>query len=467
MANNIPKTHLFTEQDSALIQLSYTFALAAVWLHNSMEKSVATFDLVVRRLPEKRNFLVAGGLEEILTWLQRLRFSPRQLDYLQNKNLIDKPTRRYLENFRFTGTVWAMPEGTIFFGQEPFVRITAPIVEAALLETWIMTAACSNTIFFTKAARLYLAGKNRYNIGISPIRGFGFESSFKATRAGCLCGLDSPATPSFNMKYNVNINKFWINSQHLFVTSFPNELSAFRALARMYPDVCGFLIDTYEPYQGIENAIIVAKELAAKNRQLLGIYIDSGDREALVKFAHKRFKEENLTGIKITVAGGMTEQKIADFVRKKLACDTIGLVEDLMSVNDSAKLDVVYKLAELRNEKNIHYSAKLTPGKQNYPGRKQVFRRYKNNKFADDMIGLENENFGEKLLVKMMDKGKICRRLPNWKEINSYIFSQYERLPKNLRKLSPQCPYRVKISPQVKKLLNQIKKEDRSGSKDT
>lgn len=462
MSKNIPKSHLFSEEDLPLYQCSYTYALASVWIENDMANKQATFDLLVRNLPKNRNYLIAGGLEEIITWIKKLRFTDDQIKYLKDHNLVTEKGEKYFRNFHFTGTIHAMPEGTLFFGNEPFIRITAPIAEAAIIEGYIMSAAVSNILFFTKAARLVLATENKFLITTGPLRAHGFESSFKATRAAVLCGASSPATPSFNLKYNMDVDKFWVNSQHLFVTSFPSEMEAFRSLSKIYPDNCGFLIDTYDAKQGIENAIIIAKQLQQEGHHLASIYIDSGDRTKLVNYTRKRFREEGITKTKITVAGGITEYKVAKYAKANLQCDNMGSLEELMTTSDAPKLDVVYKLAELRDNDSVLYTAKLTPGKESYPGRKQVFRNLKNNKLDHDIIGLEDENLGTPLLEKVMEKGEICKPLPDWSEIQKYISSQYDLLPDKLKNLNRKQKYRVDFSPKLLELFNQIKLERRA-----
>ncbi len=457
MNTNIPKNHLFSEEDIPLIQVSYTWALASVWIENGMAEKHATFDLLVRNLPIHRNFLIAGGLEEIVTQIKKMRFSDEQIKYLRDKKLVTEKCAAYLKNFRFSGDIWAMPEGTVFFGYEPIIRITAPIVEAALIEQWIITAALSNTIFFSKAARLKISAHGKFTVATGPLRGHSLESSFKATRAAELCGIAAPATPSFNMKYNLPVDAFWINAQHLFVTSFPSELEAFRALAKMYPDNTGFLIDTYDAKQGIENAITVAKELQAEGHKLASIYIDSGDRTKLVNYARKRFAEEGVIDTRITVAGGMTEYVIEKFAKAGLKANTITSIEELMTVNDSPKLDVVYKLAELRDNNSVLYTAKLTPGKESYPGKKQVFRVFKDGKMSHDVVGLEDEKLGEPLLKKVMEKGELAHPLPDWVAIREYVAGQISSLPEKLKDLNHNRDYRVDTSSKLQVLFDDIK----------
>jgi len=448
-----PKTHLYLEEDLPLIQLSHTYAQSSIWLENGMSEQLATYDLFVRDMPAHRNYMLFGGLQEILDWLQKIRFSESDIAYLLKVKLIDENFAKYLRNFKFTGTVRAMQEGTVFFPYEPVVRITAPLIEASIIETYMMSAATGNIMFMSKAARIKLAGQNKFAIGTGPFRAHSFESGAKACRAGYLLGMALGGQPAINIKYNIPVDRYVVNGQHLFITSYPDELSAFRALTDHYPEDCGFMVDTYNFEQGIENAIIVAKEMEARGQRLARVVIDSGDKIPRCRHARKRLDEENLHYVKIFLVGNLDEYSIAELAAADAPCDILYSITEYVTLSDSPKLEIVYKLAELRKGDDIHYAAKLATGKLSYPGRKQVYRTYTGGKITVDTLGLEGEDLGQPLLEKVMENGKLVNKQPNLEEIQTYVTSQLATIPEHLLDLHKEHKFEIKISGQLQTLL--------------
>jgi len=455
---NIPKTHMITKEDLPLVQFTHTFAQASVWLEEDMQNRIATYDLYVREMPPKRNFLVAGGLEEILFWLKELKFSDTDIDYLLKTKLITKKFAKYLKNFKFSGTVYAMPEGTICFPGEPVIRVTAPLVEASLIEAYLINALTSNMIFLSKAVRCKIAARDKFRLSTGILRAHSFESGIKAARSGYICGISSMATPAVSKKYHISHTSYVVNAQHLFVTSFVDELTAFRALAKYFPANSSFMVDTYDIRQGIANAILVAKELQTRGYALSSITIDSGDLIKLAIYARRQLDQNGFKNVKIILAGNLDEYKIYEIFRRKAPCDIAVVGTEYVTVRDSPKLEVVYKLSEIKNENKVIYTAKLSPGKIHYPGRKQVFRIFRNGKMVKDIIGLENEKLGEPLLKKFMENGKIVGRLPSLEEIKTYLDAQLKQIPKRFLSIKNSTVYPVLYSSSLKRLLEKVKK---------
>lgn len=462
MKNNINNNKfLFSENNYSMVQLTHAFAQGSVWVEEGLEKQIATFDLFVREMPANRNYLLFGGLEEILNWLQKIKFSQEDIIFLLRGKLINKKFATYLKNFKFSGTILAMPEGTIFFQGEPVVRITAPIIEASLIEMFLIQALTSNTLFLSKAARLITAANKKITISAGMTRAHSFESGLRAAYNGYLCGIVSTATPLISQKYKIKNIKFMINGQHFFISSFPSEIESFRTLAKYFPDNCSFMIDTYDFYSGLNNAITVGQELKNKGKTLASICIDSGDVITLSKYARKKLDLAGLKYTKILIAGNIDEYKLEKIVKHKTPSDIAVTVTEFVTCADSPKLETVYKVAEVRIGNKIKYSAKLAPGKQSYPGRKQVFRVIKNGKIISDTIGEETENiFGQKLLKKVMINGKIIKTQPKIKQIQKYIVKQLNQLPKNLLNINKSFYFSVKISEKLNQLLNQVKNDN-------
>lgn len=458
--NNLPRTYFFTKEDLPLLQFTHTFAAGSVWLEKKMDQKVATFDLFVRDMPANRNYMMFGGLEEILVWLKEFNFSKEDVSYLLKRKVITKKFAKYLENFQFHGTVYAMPEGTIFFPGEPIIRVTAPIIEASLIELFLMSTTVSNTIFLTKAARLRVASQDKFNISCGPFRAHSFESGIKASRAAYLCGLSATQVNlCVARKYHIERQGMIIGGQHLFVKSFPDEISSFRALAEYYPNRCSLFVDTYDFKKGLANAITVVKELRQKGQTISQITIDSGDIFKLAKYARRKLDQVGLSTVGILLAGNIDEYKIKKLVDKKIPCTCAVSVTEYGTVFDSPKLEIVYKLAEMREGEEIINTAKLSPGKLSYPSRKQVFRIFKDEKIYRDYIGLETEKIGKPLLVKVMDNGKVVYKLPSFERIRKYINVNLNELTKPLLNIIKPAKYQVLISKKLNHLLEEVKKK--------
>ncbi len=449
---------LFNLSDLPLTQLSHTFAQASIWYEEGMKDQIATFDLVVRDMPKHRNYLVAGGLEEVIGYLLKYKYSDEDIKYLLDGGLITKNFVKYLKQLRFTGDVYAMPEGTILFPGEPIIRITAPLIQAALIEIFLLTVGVSNIIFLSKAARLRSASPNNVpSLGMQ--RAYSFESGMKALRSGYICGSKMNVWSSFVKKFGLKQSDYIINGQHLFIKSFNNELTAFRKMAKYFPDNTSVMIDTYDFDQGLANAITVAKELKQQGYNLEYVTIDSGNLEKLSKQVRKELDQNGLKKVKIITATNLDEYKVKKLVQNRAPIDIFVVATEYVTMADSSKLEVVYKMAELKDGKNIQYTAKLSPGKESYPGRKQVFRKYRNGKIVEDIIGLENEKLGAPLLKQYMSKGRIIRKIPDIKEIRKYFDKQFATIPQRLLSIDKDIEFKVKVSREIKKIFNQIKKE--------
>ena len=446
--------NLFELSDLSLTQFATSFAQGAVWLEEGMEKQIATFDLVVREMSDKRNYLVYGGLEELANYIKNLKYSKKQIKLLLNGKIITKKFAKYLENFRFSGDIYAMPEGTIFFPGEPIVRVTAPLIEASLIEIALFNITVSNVLFLSKAARIRSVSQGK-GIILGMQRGHSFESGMKGLRSGYICGLLTTGWPNFIQKYNLpQKREYLINGQHFFIKSFQKEIEAFRKLAKYFPNNAGFMIDTYDVDRGLSNAIVIANELKRKGNGLRLVTIDSGDLAALSKKVRSKLDENNLKEVKILAATNMNENKIKKLFDGGAPIDFFILATEYVTVSDAPSLELVYKISELRDGKTIRYTAKLTEGKTSYPGRKQVFRKFKNGSMSRDVVGLVNESYGTPLLKKIINKGILTQKLPNLDSIRKFFDKQFESLPKKLLDIENKQKYPVIVSQKIKKEHN-------------
>ncbi len=450
--------NLFPLEDLPLIQFSHTFAAASIWHGEGMQNQIATFDLVIRDMPQNRNYLVFGGLEETLYYLKRMKFRQEDISFLLKAKLITKEFAKYLKTFKFSGDIYSLPEGTIFFSGEPVIRVTAPIIEAALLEVFFFTLLSSNVSYLSKAARLRIVADDAgISISIGSQRAPSFESSIKILRAGYICGAESYVNPILTKKYKFPIPKFTINAQHLYVKSFPDELTAFEKHIKYFPGNSSFMIDTYNIKKGVKNAITIAKELEKKRKKLCSVCIDGGDLLSLSKYVRKELDKNNLEYVDLLIASNLDEYKIKDLMKKGAPKGIYVVATEFSTLYDSPKLEVVYKLAQLKKGNKIINTAKLTPGKESYPGKKQVYRVFKNKTMQFDVIGLEGERLGTPMLKKFMSQGKIMKNFPTLKEIKEYFSGQIKLLPEKLKDLEKDQTYTVKISPKLKKLFQKVK----------
>jgi nicotinate phosphoribosyltransferase len=439
-------------------ELQQIFTACSVWCDGGMNNQISTYDLFVREMPKNRNFLLFGGIEEVIENIKKWRYSERDVKNLLEFGIISESFANYLRNFKFTGEIYALPEGTVFFPGEPVIRIVAPLIEGNLLTMFLMNAITSNTIFLSKVIRSVIAAKNKAVITGAAMRAHSFESAFKYGRAAHIAGaLGANTIPSFVMKYNLPKLTASVKAYHAVIKSFPSEIEAMRKTAELFPHLMDFMVDTYDTQKGIVNAITVALELKEKGNSIKGITIDSGDLYEQSVMARKMLDDAGLHAIEITLASNLDEYKIDDLIKRNVPANKFILVTEAITVADDPKLEIVYKLSEVRHQGKITQKAKLSKGKQSLPGRKQVFRVYENGRISKDIIGLEDENLGDPLLVKMMEDGKAVYDLPSLEKIREYTKDQIAKLPEHLKSITECHDFPVEISNKIQEVLTSLK----------
>ncbi len=457
----IPKSHLFVQDDLPLFELAYIFSNCSVWYELNQHERIATFDLVVRDIPYNRNFLVLGGIEEIVSALSKWQYDDDSIAYLLEAGTITEGFADYLSNVRFTGDVYAMPEGTIFFPQEPVVRVTAPIIEGSLIGSFLIAAVHSNTVFTSKMIRSRIAAQGTDIVGSVSQRTHGFESSYKCGRASYLVGTaGGTAMPGFSKKYQFGMEPAINLACHNYIVSFDDELTAMREITKRFGQSAALMIDTYDVIQGLSNAIQVGQEMAERGEQLFAVIIDSGNLVTLSRYARAELDQADLKETKIIVATNLDEWKIQKIVRQKAPVDCFIVVTEVGVVTDDPKLEIVYKLAAINGKDGVKYCAKLSTEKQSYPGIKQVYRIFQDGKFSSDVVGLVGEDLGEPLLIPMIENGIVSYELPDLSQIRDYINEQLVMLPSELLTLDNLNPWnRIKYSRTVTGLLKEIRRE--------
>ena len=458
--NQIPKSYLFTEEDLHLYDIPQIFAASATWFESGMKNEIATFDLYVRDMPPHRNFLLFGGLDEIIQGLQRWRYTEEEIKYLLDGKVITTGFAKYLKKFKFTGSIYAMHEGSIFFNNEPVVRVTAPIIEANLFTMFLMNVFTGNTKILSKIIRSVMVAKPKTVIGIAGLRSDSFEYAMKGARAAYIAGaVGASSVASFARKFAIPPIQPLTNAYHAVIKSFSSELAAMRKMAELFEGRISLTVDTYDFVQGVKNAITVIKELKEKNIVVNGIFIDSGDLVERCKVTREMLNSAGLLDTKITVASNIDEYKIKSLMEKNIATDIFLIATEITTVSDSPRFETVYKLAEIIKQEGILYCAKFSIGKETYPGKKQVFRIKEDGKLKEDIVGLDNENLGEPQLVEVFRDGELVYKRKSLDEIKSYISEQIKELPGEMLAVDKDYSYTVNISVKLIKLFEAVRKE--------
>jgi nicotinate phosphoribosyltransferase len=445
------------EENMSMFTDLYELTMCASYFDNKKFEP-ATFDLFVRRLPENRGYLLFAGLEQVLRFLQNIKFTEEHIAYLKKQGF-DTQFLNYLQGFKFTGDAWAMSEGTVAFPCEPLIRVTAPIIEAQLVETFLLNTVNLQTMIATKASRVVHAAKGQAIVEFGLRREHGIDAGMKAARCSYLAGCAGTSNVLAGLTYGIPV---FGTMAHSFVMSYEKEIEAFRAFAKTFPNKSTLLIDTYNDLAGAEKAAAVAKELEKKGCRLGGVRLDSGNLAEISKKVRTLLDRKGLGYVNIFASGDLDEYRIAELMKQHAKIDSFGVGTRMGTSADKPYVDVIYKLCETMR-KNGEFSPimKLSEGKITLPGRKQVFR-FKDTKsnFSRDVIALADERTkGEPLLVKVMEKGKITYGLPTLNEIRKAASENLSKLPEKYKKLTNPPAYPVELSKALEALIEKLKRK--------
>lgn len=445
------------EENMSLFTDFYELTMCASYFDNNNFEP-ATFDLFIRRLPENRSYFMFAGLEQALLYLQNIKFTEQHLNYLKkqgfNQEFLD-----YLKDFKFTGEVWAVPEGTITFPNEPLIRVTASIIEAQIIETFLLNTVNLQTMIASKASRVVHAAKGKSVIEFGLRREQGIDAGMKVARSSYIAGCQGTSNVLAGMTYNIPV---FGTMAHSFIMSYPKEIDAFRAFAKTFPNKSTLLIDTYDDLAGAEKAVIVAKELETKGFKLGGVRLDSGDLVESSKKIRKILDDENLAYVRIFASGDLDEFRIADLQSKGAKIDSFGVGTKMGTSADRPYIDGIYKLCETMTVPNVFSPImKLSKDKITLPGRKQVYRfKDAEGSYLKDVIALADEKMdGEPLLVKVVDKGKLVYKLPTLDEIKTYAAKNLSKLPERYKELVNAKEYPVELSVNLQNLIKTLKQQ--------
>jgi nicotinate phosphoribosyltransferase len=435
---------------SALLTDLYQLTMLQGFYEHNMEE-LAVFEFFVRKLPKNRGYLIAAGLEQVLDYLEQLGFSPEEIEWLAGTRRFKPAFLDRLAKFTFTGDVHAMPEGTVFFPNEPILRITAPLPEAQLVESRMINLLHFQTLIASKAARSVLIAKNKLLVDFGMRRAHGDEAALLAARASYLVGFNGSATVAAGMAFNIPI---YGTMAHSFVQAHPNEDEAFLHFAQANPDNVVLLIDTYDTEKAAQKVVRLASCLRAQGINVKGVRLDSGDLADHAKKVRTILDRGGLRDVTIFASGSIDEYALYQLMARKAPIDGFGIGTRLDTSADAPYLDCAYKLQEYAGAAR----RKRSEGKATWPGRKQVYRCY------DDMGMIRGDTVtvddapcaGQPLLELVMRGGKAISPRTSLNEIREYSRKQLQHLPKALKKLSDAPEYSVVISEELKALALKV-----------
>jgi nicotinate phosphoribosyltransferase len=400
----------------------------------------AVFSLFVRRLPWRRNYLLACGLDDVLRFLETLRFDQAALVYLESLRRFSSSFLLYLEQFRFTGDVWAVPEGTPVFADEPIVEVEAPIAESQLVEAFVMNQIHLQTVLASKAARVVHAAQGRKVVDFGLRRMHGIDASLKAARAFHIAGVHATSNVAAGQAYGLQVAG---TMAHSYIQAHVDEYDAFRAFARVNPDAV-LLVDTYDTLNGVRKVVDLAKEIGP-DFHVSAVRLDSGNLGELASDTRRILDDAGLHSVGIFASSGLNEDEIARLLASGAPIDGFGVGTEMGVSRDAPSLDIAYKLVEYAGRGRL----KLSPGKTVLPGRKQVFRVQRDGIADHDVLGRREEpSLGRALLQHVMAGGKRCSAgRVTLEEARTHASAEMDRLPLRVRRIEPaDPPYRVVLS---------------------
>ncbi|MBV8265235.1 MAG: nicotinate phosphoribosyltransferase [Planctomycetaceae bacterium] len=418
----------------------YELAMARAYAAEGTDQE-AVFELFFRKLPPGRNYIVAAGLGDVLDSLETLGVTEDDLDYLRTLGLFSEAFLGQLRGFRFTGEVWAVPEGTVVFPDEPLVQVVAPILEAQLVEALVLNQVHFPSLVASKAARVVTAAAGRDVVEFGSRRAHGTDAALKAARAAYLMGAIGTSNVLAGRRYGIPVLG---TMAHSYIQTHDDEAAAFAAFAALYPGTT-LLVDTYDTLEGVRKVIDLGRRLGDRFR-VRAVRLDSGDLGALAGQARQMLDAAGLHGVRIFASGGLDEDEIAALIAAGAPIDAFGVGTKLAVSEDVPSLDMAYKLVAYAGRPRM----KLSSRKAIYPGRKQVIRRVEDGRIVRDVIGRHDETLeGEPLLQPVMRRGaRLAAGRVSLEEARVHARRELERLPEVLRSLAPaEVPYRVEISP--------------------
>lgn len=449
----VESTGLTPPKTPAVLTDLYQLAMLKAYHDRGMDQT-AVFEFYIRNLPAQRNFLMAAGLEQVLEYLENLQFTSQEMAWLKSSGRFPADFVDSLKDFRFTGDVDALPEGTLFFPNEPVVRITAPLSQAQLAESRIINILQMQTLTTSKAARMVLTAPGKMLLDFGLRRAHGAEAGLFVARASYLAGFDGSATVAAEPYFGIPV---FGTMAHSYIQAHTDETAAFRDFAHSWPDNTIFLLDTYDTVQAAHKVVALARDLKKEGISIHGVRLDSGDLVKLSKQVRSILDEGGLKDTRIFASGNLDEYALEQLIAKRAPIDGFGIGTRLAVSEDAPTLECVYKMQEYDGQPR----RKRSEGKSTWPGKKQIFRTFDaQGKMQEDHLAIENETLpGEPLLKPCMRQGKRLSPPVPLEQLRAHAAQQLDRLPESLRSLKPESPYPVHISQEIRELADRLDRE--------
>ncbi|GAB6071998.1 nicotinate phosphoribosyltransferase [Venenivibrio stagnispumantis] len=439
------------QKNFSLLTDLYELTMAQIYFDKGIN-DVAVFEFFVRDT-ENRNYFLNAGLEQVLYYISNIRFEKEEIEYLRTTGKFSDEFLKYLKDFKFTGNLYAMEEGEIFFPYEPVVVVEAPLIQAQILETFIINTMQISILIATKALRCYSVAKDKLLVEFGLRRAHGTDAGMKAARNSFIGGFAGTSNVLAGKEFNIPI---FGTMAHSFIMAHNSEKEAFLNFAFKYKENTIFLVDTYDTIQGVKNAVEVAKYLNLKTFK--GIRLDSGDIITLSKEARKILDENGYKDATIFVSGSMNEYKIKEFLDNNAPIDGFGVGTELVVSSDLPYLDCAYKLVEYAKKPKI----KLSPQKITLPAKKQVYRIIKEGIIQKDIITLFDEKLEEAnpLLKPFIINGELVEKnYPSLNQIKEKSLNNFKTLPEELKDIYKKYEFLPEISKSLKDIMEKLKKE--------
>ncbi|MBC8587335.1 nicotinate phosphoribosyltransferase [Paratissierella segnis] len=463
----------------------YEFTMGNGYIQNGIEEKYAYFDMFFRSIPDNGGFAIMAGVEQLIEYLKNLKFNNEDIAYFRSKNIFSEEFLDYLRDFEFKCDVWAVPEGTPIFPQEPIVIVRGPVLQAQLVETMILLTVNHQSLIATKTNRIVRAAKGRQVIEFGSRRAQGYEAAILGARAAYIGGCIGTANTIVDRDFDIPALG---TMAHSWIQMFPTELDSFKAYAKVYPDNCYLLVDTYNTLRdGIPNAIKTFNEVVLPlGYRPKGIRIDSGDIAYLSKEARKMLDEAGFPDCTIMASSSLDEYTIRDLINQGAKIDSFGVGERLITAKSEPIFNGVYKLTAMEEEGKIVPKIKISEnvGKITTPGFKQIYRLYSRdtNKAIADVITLHDEEindnkpyeifhplftwkrkkvenfYARKLLVQIFDKGENVYDSPNVHDIKKYCNEQIDTLWDEVKRFEKPHEYFVDLSQELWNIKDELLK---------
>jgi nicotinate phosphoribosyltransferase len=439
---------------SALMTDLYQLTMVAGYYLNRRE-SEATFELFIRSLPANRSYFVAAGLEQAVDFLLHLRFDRESVDFLRTLPVLahlPDDFFGYLSRFRFAGDVWGVPEGTLVFPNEPILQVRAPLPQAQLVETFLLSLVQFQTLVATKASRVVEAADGRGVIDFGTRRAHGPEAGVLAAKAAFIGGCIGTSNVCAAKEFGIPV---YGTAAHSWTLAFDSEQEAFERYHEAFPESTVLLVDTYDTMQGLRNALSIG-------RKLKGVRLDSGDLLTLSREARKVLDEAGLRETRILASGDLNEYKVKALVQASAPIDLFGVGTEMVTSKDHPALAAVYKMVERRGHDRIIHRAKFSEHKETYPGRKQIWRSVDDaGIYGGDVITLAEErprDSASALLVPVLESGELRYPFPPLETVRKHAREDLGRLPACYRDLDSEKTYPVAWSDELKRLFREVRR---------